>query len=156
MQRGRNLERGILDIAGLVAEDSAEKFLLGSRVGFSLRGNLTDKDIAFLDLGADTDDTVFVKVFGGIVTDIGNIAGQFFVAALGLTNLEGELFDMDRSVDVFTHNALGNHDSILEVVTLPRHEGDHHVAAESKLAALCGIALAEHLAFLHLVALLDN
>ena len=91
MQRGRNLERGILDIAGFVAEDSAEKFLLRSRVGFSFRGNLTDKDIAFLDLGADTDDTVFVKVFGGIVTDIGNIAGQFFVAALGLTNLEGEV-----------------------------------------------------------------
>ena len=38
--------------------------------------------------------------------------------------------------DVVADDALGDQDRILEVVALPRHEGDEHVAAQRQLAEL--------------------
>ena len=151
-----DLEGGILDIAGLVAKDGAEKFFLGSGVGLTLRRDLADEDVALPDLGADTDDAVFVEILGGVVADVGDVASEFLDAAFGLADFEGELFDVDRGEDVLTHHAFGDDDSILEVVALPRHESDFEVAAESEFAALSGEAFAKHLTLLDLVALLDD
>ena len=109
-----------------------------------------------MNLCADTDDTVLVKVLGSVITDIGNIAGEFLIATLGLTDIERELLNMDRSEDILTHHALGDNHSILEVVALPRHEGDHHIAAQSEFTTLSGITLTKHLSLLNLIAFLDN
>ena len=154
--RGRNLEGGVFDVAGLVAEDGAEEFLFWSGVALALRSDFADEDVALFDLGADADDTVFVKVFGGVAADIGDVAGELLVTALGFAYFEGEFLDMDAGVDILADHAFADNDSVLEVVTLPRHEGNHHVASQSKFAALCGVAFAEHLTLLDLVAFADD
>ena len=38
--------------------------------------------------------------------------------------------------DVVLHQLLGQHDGVLEVVAVPGHERDQHVAAERELAAI--------------------
>ena len=58
----RRLERRILHVAGLLAEDRLEQFLFGRRIRFTLRRDLADQDVAFEDLGADPDDAVLVEV----------------------------------------------------------------------------------------------
>jgi hypothetical protein len=52
----RHLQRGVADLAGLLAEDGAQQALLGGQLGLALRGDLADQDVAGADLGADADD----------------------------------------------------------------------------------------------------
>ena len=73
-RRGR-LERGILYISGLIAEDSAQELLFRRRVALSFGRNLTNQDITFPYPCPDADDTVFVKIPGCIFADIGDIIG---------------------------------------------------------------------------------
>ena len=62
-------------------------------------------------------------------------------------------------IDVRTsslHQPLGEDDGVLEVVALPRHEGDEQVLAEGQLAVVGGGAVGEDVARLDLVALVDQ
>src|SRR3546814_3112463 len=68
------------------------------------------------------------------------------------SDLHLELLDVDRGEDVVAHDALGDQDGVLEVVALPRHEGDQHVAAERQLAQAGRGAVGDDLAGRHLVA----
>jgi hypothetical protein len=43
---------------------------------------------------------------------------------------------VDRGEDVVGDDALGEQDRVLEVVAVPRHERDQHVAAERELAEI--------------------
>ena len=88
LERGRCLKRSVLDIAGLVAEDGTEKFLLGGGVRLSFGSDLTDHDVTGHDMCADTYDTALVEVFGGVFAEVGDIGGEFFHTALGLAHLE--------------------------------------------------------------------
>ena len=63
---------------------------------------------------------------------------------------------MNRSEDIFLHHSVGNHDSILVVITLPRHEGHEHVATQCQLTLAGSITLGQHIALLHLVASSDD
>src|SRR5690606_27659080 len=57
---GRDAERGVAHVAGLLAEDGAEELLLGGELGLALRGDLADEDVAGPDLGADAHDARLV------------------------------------------------------------------------------------------------
>ena len=57
-----DVEGGISDLSRLFAEDCAEQSLLGGQLGLALGRNLTDKDIAGVDFGADADDAALVEV----------------------------------------------------------------------------------------------
>ncbi|CAB4766826.1 unannotated protein [freshwater metagenome] len=63
------------------------------------------------------------------------------------------LVDVDRGQDVVADEALREDDRVLEVVTLPRHEGHEQVLAERELALIGGGTVGEDLALLDLVAL---
>ena len=52
----RRLERGVADVAGLLAEDGAEQLLFRSELRLALRRDFADEDVALLDGGADADD----------------------------------------------------------------------------------------------------
>ena len=95
LQRRACLERRIFHVAGLVAEDGAEKFLLGRRVALSLRSDLTDHDVARHNVGTHADDTAVVEVFRGFLAHVRDIRSEFLHASLGLTHFERELVDMD-------------------------------------------------------------
>ena len=63
---------------------------------------------------------------------------------------------MNRGEDIVANNALREHDSILVVVTLPRHVGNEEVTTQSELTILGGIALGEDVASLNTLTLLTD
>ena len=76
-----------------------------------------------------------VEVLEGLLADVRDVAGDLFLAELGVARDALELLDVDRGEDVVLDEALGDEDRVLEVVALPRHERDDHVLAERELAA---------------------
>ena len=87
-----------------------------------------------LDLGAHIDDARLVEVLERFLADIRNIAGDFLLTQLGVAGHHFEFLDMDRGEDVIAHDALGDQDRVLEVVAIPRHEGDEDVAPQRQLS----------------------
>ncbi len=63
---------------------------------------------------------------------------------------------MDRGVHVLLDHALREQDRVLEVVALPRHEGDQHVAAERHLAVVDRGPVRQDVAHLDVLARLDQ
>ena len=63
---------------------------------------------------------------------------------------------MDRGEDVLLDDLLGDEDGVLEVVAVPGHERDEHVATEGDLAALGARTVGQDLALLHRVTLGDQ
>ena len=85
--------------------------------------------------------------------DVRNFARDLFLTALRVADVQLELLDVDRRIDVVLHQALGEHDGVFEVVAVPRHERDGDVRAERELPHLGRRAVGEHVAGLHLLAL---
>ena len=108
--------------------------------------DLADQDVARLDVGADPDDAALVEVHHALVGDVGDFPGDLLLAPLGVADVQLELLDVDRRVDVVLHQPLAQDDGVLEVVPVPRHERHQHVAAERQLAALGGRAVGDDLA----------
>ena len=67
---------GVADLAGFLTEDGAQQALLGGQLGFTLRGDLADKDVAGLDLGTNTDDTAVVQILQRVIADVRDVAGD--------------------------------------------------------------------------------
>ena len=63
---------------------------------------------------------------------------------------------MHRSKDVFTHNTLVEHDSVLVIVAFPRHISHKKVASESKFTVLCSISFCQDIAFLDPLSLVAD
>ena len=77
-----NTQRGIANLAGLLTEDCTQQALFGGQLGFTLRGDLTDEDVASGDLGANTNDAAFVKISQRLFRNVRNIAGDLFSPSL--------------------------------------------------------------------------
>ena len=84
-------ERGIANIAGLFAEDSAQQLLFRSELGFALGRYLAYQNVVVLDLGADADDSAFVQVTQRRLGDVRNIARDLFRSQLGIASFDFEL-----------------------------------------------------------------
>ena len=104
----RNLERGIANIRSLFTEDRAKKFFFRRHRRFALRRHLTDKNIAWSYLRPDVDDARLIQIRQRFFTDIRNIAGDFFLAQLGIARHHFEFLDVYRGEDILTHDALGH------------------------------------------------
>ena len=63
---------------------------------------------------------------------------------------------MDRGENVVTHDTLGNEDGILEVIAVPGHEGDQHVAPQSQFTEVGGRSVGDDVAHLDLFPHLDQ
>ena len=147
----RHLERGVANVAGLLTEDGAKQLLLRRELGLALRRDLADQDVAGVHLGADPHDARLVEVLEGLLADVRDVAGDFFLAELGVASDALELLDVHRGVDVVLDDPLGEQDRVLEVVSTPRHERDDHVLAECQLAAVGAGAVGDDVARLDLV-----
>src|SRR5471030_1327940 len=148
----RHLQRGVAHVGGLFAEDGAQQLLFRRHRALALRRHLADEDVACLHFGADVDDARLVEVLEGFFADVRDVAADFLLAELGVAGHDLELLDVDRGEDVIAHDALGEKDRVLEVVAIPRHERDEHVAAERELAVLRRRAVGHDVALLHRVA----
>src|SRR5262245_18017877 len=85
----------VAHVAGLLAEDRAEQFLLGGQLSLALRRDLADQDRAGLDVGADADDAALVEVSQRGLADVRDVARDLFGAELGVAGLDLELLDVD-------------------------------------------------------------
>ena len=63
----RHLQRGVADLAGLLAEDRPQQALLRGQLGLALRRDLADQHVAGADFGADADDAAVVEVAEDVV-----------------------------------------------------------------------------------------
>ncbi len=151
-----DLEAVVLDVLAGPAEDRVEQLLLGGQLALGLRRHLADQDVARLDVGADPDDPVLVEVPQRLLGDVGDVAGELLAAELGLADLDLELLDVDRRVDVLLHDPLGEDDRVFEVVAVPGHEADQDVPAQGQLALVGRGAVGEDLALLDLLAGRDH
>src|SRR5215813_11818994 len=156
LDAGRAGQGRVAHVAGLLAEDRAEEFLLGGQLSLALRRDLADQDRAGLDVGADADDAALVEVAQRGLADVRDVARDLFGAEFGVAGLDLELFDMDRGVVIAFHHLLGDQDLVLEVVTAPRHERPQHVSAQRQFAAGGPAAVGDHVALLDARALLDD
>ena len=87
---------------------------------------------------------------------VGNIAGDFFRAQLGVACDHAQFFDVNRGVAVIGHNFFGDQNRVLEVVTIPRHERDHHVLTQRQFAQVGRCTVSDHVAARHDVAFFDD
>ena len=63
---------------------------------------------------------------------------------------------MNGRVDVLLHYLLRDHDCVFVVVAVPGHERDQHVAAEREFAVVRIGTIGNDLAFLHVLAFVDD
>src|SRR5690606_11715199 len=152
----RQPQRGVAHVAGLLAEDGAQQLLLGRQLGLALGRDLADQDVAGVDLGADPDDPRLVEVLERFLADVGDVAGDLFLAELGVTGDALEFLDVDRRVHVLADQPLRDQDRVLEVVALPGHERDQQVLAERELAPLGRSAVGDDVAALDPIADVDD
>src|SRR5581483_4564663 len=141
----RAVERRVLDVAGLFAEDRAEEFFLWGELRLALRRDLAHQNVARLHRGADPDDAALVQVPQERIRDIGDIAGDLFRTQLGVARLDLELFDVDRGVIVFLDQLFADQDRVFEVVAAPRHERHQDVPPQRQLAFVRAWTVGQHL-----------
>jgi hypothetical protein len=121
-------------------------FSSGAELGLGLGRDLADQDVAGLHLGADADDAVVVEVLQRLLAHVRDVAGDLLGPELGVAGGDLELLDVDRGEDVVLQHLLGDEDRVLEVVAVPRHERDEHVAPERHLAVVGGRAVGDDVA----------
>ena len=145
----RAVERRVLHVAGLFAEDGAQQLLFGSQLGFALGRHFADQNVARLHRGADADDAALVQVAQERIGDIRNVARDFLGSELGVAGFDFELLNVDRGVVVFLDQLFADQDGVFEVVTAPRHEGDQNVASQSQLAHIGAGSIGQNLRLHH-------
>ena len=129
----RQTHRHVANVVGLVTEDGAQQALFSGRLRLTLRGDLTDEDVARRDLRTDADDAAVVEVGEQVLRQVRNVASDFFLTQLHVTGVTLVGLDVNRRQDVVLHEALGDDDGVFEVVTLPSHVGHEQVLTESQL-----------------------
>ena len=114
-----DLQRCVADLARLLVEDGTEQTLLGAELGFTLRRDFSDEDVAGANLGTDADDASLVQVGQQFRADVRKITSDLFLTELGVTGVHLVLLDVNRGEGVVLHQVLGQDDRVFEVVTLP-------------------------------------
>ncbi len=80
-------------------------FSSGESWRLALGRDLADQDVAGLHLGADAHDAGLVEVLEGLFADVRDVAGDLFLAELGVARDALELLDVDRGEDVVLDDA---------------------------------------------------
>ena len=102
---GGNLQRGVLHVRGLFAEDGAQQAFFRREFGFGLGRDLADEDVAGLHFRADADDAVGAEVLQRFIAEVRDVARDFFRPELGVAGADFEFIDVDRGEDVVLDDA---------------------------------------------------
>ena len=151
-----NRQRRVLHVRRLLAEDGAQEALFRGEFRFALGCDLAHEDVTGLNLRTHADDAVRPEVAQGFLTDVRDVPGDFLRPELGVARADLELVDVDGGINVLLDHLLGDHDGVLEVVAVPRHERDQHVAAQGQLALVSVRTVCQHVAHFDLLTLLDD
>src|SRR5436189_230631 len=82
--------------SSVFTEDRAEQLLFRGELGFGLRRDFADEDVAGLHFRTDANDAVVVEVLQRFLTDVRDVARDFFRPELRVTSGDFELLDVDR------------------------------------------------------------
>ena len=96
------------------------------------------------------------RFFKRLFAQVGNVAGDFLRAELGVAGADFEFVNVNGGEDVVLDDAFADEDGVLEVVAVPGHERAEDVAAQGQFAALGAGAVGDDLALLDGVALGDE
>ena len=135
---GLNAQRRIFYVRGFFTEDRTQQFFFRSQLGFTLRCYLTHQNIARLNFSTDINDTGFIQFTQCGFAHVRNIRGDFFRTQLGVTRHTGQFLNVDSGQAIFLRHSLGQQDGVFVVVTVPRHEGDAEVLAQSQFTQVNG------------------
>ena len=149
-------ETGVLHIASLLSEDTAEEALFWSELSFTLWSNFTDENVAWANFCTDADDTFLCEVLELGFANVRDVTSCDFWTELGVADIHDEFFDMDGAPLGVLDDALRKDDGVLIVVARPRHEGDESVMAESDLAIVGSRCVSEDSTLLDLVTDRDD
>ena len=145
----RSFQWSIFHITGFITEDCSQQFFLRTRIGLSFRGNLTNQDISRLNTSPHANDSVFIQILRGLLTYVRNISRQLFQSTFRFTNFQRILVHVNRCKDIIPHDILGDHDSILVVVSFPRHECHFQVPSECQFSLFWRVSFRQYLTFFH-------
>src|SRR5207302_826034 len=84
---GRTDERGVADVARLLAEDGAQQLLFRRELRLAFRRHLADEDVARLDRGADPDDAAVVEIPQEALRHVRDVARDLFRPELRVARL---------------------------------------------------------------------
>src|SRR5947209_9052033 len=149
-------QRGVFDFTGFLSEDGSQEFLFGGQLCLAFRGNLTDQDVLRPYFRPHVNDAPLVQVAQSLFSHVGDITGDLLGTELGVTSIGFVLLNMNRGKEVLTHDPLTNENGILEVATLPTHEGHEDVLPEGNLSIVGGGAVGNHLPDGHVIPLAHN
>ena len=91
----RNLQRGVTHFTRLLTENGTQQTLLRGQLGLALRGDLANEDVARMNLCADADDAALIQILERVLTDVRNVAGNFFRPKLGVAGFNFVFLNMD-------------------------------------------------------------
>src|SRR5262249_59261171 len=80
-------QRGVANVARLLAEDRAEQFLFRRQLRFALRRHLADQDVARLDRRADANDAAVVEIAQERLRHVRDVARDLFRTELRVARL---------------------------------------------------------------------
>src|SRR5688500_10324301 len=153
---GGHFQRVVLHVFAGPAEDRVEQLLFGRKLGFALRRDLADEDVAGADARPDADDAVLVEVRQRTLAHVGDVPRELFAAELRLANFDVVLLDVNRGERVVLHEPVVDDDRVFEVVAVVGHERDEHVTTQGELALQRRGAVGQDLVFLDPLTLLDD
>ena len=96
----RAVERSVANVAGLFAEDRAQKFFFRRQRGFALRRHFADENVAGLHRRADANHAALIEIAQEALVDVGNVARDFLGTELRVARLDFVLLDVNRGVVV--------------------------------------------------------
>ena len=153
---GGDFEGVVFHVFARPAEDGVQQFFFGRKFGLGLGRDLAHQDVARVHEGAHADYAVFVQVAELFFADVGDVAGEFFAAQLGFADFDVEFLDVDGGVDVVFHEVFADDDGVLEVESVPGHEGHQGVSAQGQFALVRARPVGDDLAFFDFIAHRDD
>src|SRR5690606_26810219 len=123
---------------------------------FTLGCHFTDQHVVGTHFGADVHNAGIVQTVQLNFGQVADIAGDILRSQLRVTGNNRQLFDVNRSVAIVSHDLLGDQNRVLEVVAVPGHEGDQHVLTQSQFAQVSRCAVSQHVTTSHDIATFDD
>src|SRR5690625_766698 len=153
---GGHAQRRVLDVGRLLAKDGAQQFFFRRKLGFALGRDFSDQNVVGAHFRTDIDNARIVQTVQLGFRQVADIAGDFFLAQLGVARNHGQLFDVNRCVAIVGNHFFRDQDRVLEVVAMPGHEGHQHVLAQGQFAQIRRCAVGQHVTTFDLVPALDD
>ena len=103
-----HLQRGVADLAGLLAEDGAQQALLRGQLGLALGRDLADEDVAAWRTSAPMRMMPrSSRSCEHVLADVRDVAGDLLGPELGVAGVDLVLLDVDRGEDVVLDETAG-------------------------------------------------